>query len=159
MYAPTYNLPQLATVRHMTKGTDDLGARIREERGGRGHTVTEAAQYLEVSPRTQRAYEANESAPDARYLQRASMQGYDVAYILSGYRDRPHWRSLADEQSFTEHIIIEVLEAVAAHGLDLPPAKIARLVSLALRAGCAVEEPWPSLRLAIDELLALAKPS
>lgn len=142
----------------MSDAFDDLGARIREERELRGLTVTDAARNLEVSARTQRAYEANESAPDARYLQRAWRYGWDTAYILEGYRGAPSWSSLATENSWVEHVIVEVLDALAEHGLDLPPAKIARLVTLARRAGSVAEPPWPSLRPAIDELLALVKP-
>jgi transcriptional regulator with XRE-family HTH domain len=143
----------------MTKvADDDLGARIREERAALGHTVTDAALYLEVSPRTQRAYEANESAPDARYLQRAAYRGWDVPYILNGYRGPAAWESSATQDSWAEHVIVEVLDAVAVHGLDLPPAKIARLVTLARRAEMALLPPWPSLRQELDELLALVKP-
>jgi len=64
-----------------------IGVRLREERTRIGLVQADAAKAAGVGFSTYQGYERGERFPDAETLQRLSMQGFDVLYIVTGKRD------------------------------------------------------------------------
>lgn len=67
--------------------SEEIGARLRQQRAQAGLTQDQLAEHLGVSKRTQGNYESGASDPPASYLSiAASALGFDVLYIVSGTR-------------------------------------------------------------------------
>lgn len=66
-----------------------LGERIESERKRMKLTQEEVAAACGVVRRTQGLYEANHRHPDALYLQRADLLGFDIYFIVTGKPARP----------------------------------------------------------------------
>ncbi|MDQ0741821.1 helix-turn-helix domain-containing protein [Pseudomonas sp. W4I3] len=67
--------------------SEEIGARLRQQRAQAGLTQDQLAEHLGVSKRTQGNYESGASDPPASYLSiAASALGFDVLYIVSGIR-------------------------------------------------------------------------
>ncbi|WP_239695918.1 helix-turn-helix transcriptional regulator [Pseudomonas sp. NFPP02] len=67
--------------------SEEIGARLRQQRAQAGLTQDQLAEQLGVSKRTQGNYESGASDAPASYLSlAASTFGFDVLYIISGTR-------------------------------------------------------------------------
>ncbi|MDF3188423.1 MULTISPECIES: helix-turn-helix domain-containing protein [Pseudomonas] len=67
--------------------SEEIGARLRQQRAQAGLTQDQLAEQLGVSKRTQGNYESGASDAPASYLSMAaSALGFDVLYIVSGTR-------------------------------------------------------------------------
>nr|WP_308907891.1 helix-turn-helix transcriptional regulator [Pseudomonas canadensis] len=67
--------------------SEEIGARLRQQRAQAGLTQDQLAEHLGVSKRTQGNYESGASDPPASYLSIAGETlGFDVLYIVSGTR-------------------------------------------------------------------------
>ena len=67
--------------------SEEIGARLRQQRAQAGLTQDQIAEQLGVSKRTQGNYESGSSDAPASYLSMAaSVLGFDVLYIVSGTR-------------------------------------------------------------------------
>lgn len=66
--------------------SEEIGARLQEERKRLGLTQDQAAELLGCSKRTQAGYEAGTSEAGMVYLSRAATIGFDVLYIATATR-------------------------------------------------------------------------
>jgi Predicted transcriptional regulators len=67
--------------------SEEIGARLRQQRAQAGLTQDQIAEQLGVSKRTQGNYESGSSDAPASYLSMAaSVLGFDVLYIVTGTR-------------------------------------------------------------------------
>ena len=67
--------------------SEEIGARLRQQRAQAGLTQDQLAEHLGVSKRTQGNYESGASDAPASYLSMAaSLLGFDVLFIVSGTR-------------------------------------------------------------------------
>ena len=67
--------------------SEEIGARLRQQRAQAGLTQDQLAEQLGVSKRTQGNYESGASDPPASYLSIAGETlGFDVLYIVRGIR-------------------------------------------------------------------------
>lgn len=73
-------------VNYDGKDLSTIGGRLAGERMRIGMTVLDFALHCGVTKQTQIKYEANQNAPDSRYLLGCLGQGADVMYILTGER-------------------------------------------------------------------------
>ena len=148
-----------------------FGRRMRDERKRKSLLLKEFASLVEVSEKSQIAYENGKTPPTVSYLYRASEQGIDIEYVLTGKRsDRPEneddarflarFHQLGDRE---RHAVMQLVENLNAGAPE--PGSIAAMVDpdqLALARGATVQEsrpfrahlPLPALRRTI---LALAK--
>jgi transcriptional regulator with XRE-family HTH domain len=80
--------------------------RLKEERTRLGFSQADFAQIAGVQRRAQVNYEAGERAPDSDYLEKASLVGVDVGYLITGHR------TVLEERRFTWKEVEE-----AGHGM------------------------------------------
>jgi transcriptional regulator with XRE-family HTH domain len=75
-----------------------IGERLRELRRASGKNQTEFAAIAGVSRNAQVNYEAGKRSPDSDYMAALQAAGYDVQYVLTGYRtsDVPGAREFMD---------------------------------------------------------------
>lgn len=67
--------------------SEEIGARLREQRKENGLTQDQIAEKLGISKRTQGNYESGSSDAPAGYLSKVMQDlGFDVNYILTGQR-------------------------------------------------------------------------
>ncbi|WP_282362914.1 helix-turn-helix transcriptional regulator [Pseudomonas sp. PS01297] len=67
--------------------SEEIGARLQEERKRCSMTQNELAEALGIAKRTQANYEAGSSDATAAYLSKVATQfGFDVPYVLTGVR-------------------------------------------------------------------------
>ncbi|GAB7531586.1 hypothetical protein PS3A_40000 [Pseudomonas sp. 3A(2025)] len=78
--------------------SEQIGARLREQRTQAGLTQDQLAEKLGVSKRTQGNYESGASDAPASYLTMAMGLGFDVMYILSGVRTTMANSTLTDAE-------------------------------------------------------------
>ncbi|WP_296187933.1 helix-turn-helix domain-containing protein [Pseudomonas sp. UBA1879] len=79
--------------------SEEIGARLREQRYAAGLTQDQVAEKLGVSKRTQGNYEAGSSDATASYLCVVERElGFDVAYILSGVKKTLAADTLSQEE-------------------------------------------------------------
>lgn len=64
----------------------DFGRRLEAIRTSRSLTQDVIAKQLGVSKRSYCAYEAGETAPNAKFLAALAAMGVDIAYVLTGMR-------------------------------------------------------------------------
>lgn len=85
--------------------SEEIGARLRQQRAQAGLTQDQLAEHLGVSKRTQGNYESGASDPPASYLSiAASALGFDVLYIVSGTRTTLKAEALSEaEDSIVQH--------------------------------------------------------
>ncbi|YAV88725.1 helix-turn-helix domain-containing protein [Pseudomonas sp. CF10PS3] len=77
--------------------SEEIGARLRQQRAQAGLTQDQLAEHLGVSKRTQGNYESGASDAPASYLSMAaSMLGFDVLYIVKGVRTTLNADALSD---------------------------------------------------------------
>ena len=79
--------------------SEEIGARLRQQRAQAGLTQDQLAEHLGVSKRTQGNYESGASDPPASYLSiAASALGFDVLYIVSGTRTTLKAEALSESE-------------------------------------------------------------
>ena len=91
--------------------SEEIGARLRQQRAQAGLTQDQLAEHLGVSKRTQGNYESGASDAPASYLSlAASSLGFDVLYIVSGTRTTLN----ADALSEIEDSIVQQYRSIPA---------------------------------------------
>lgn len=91
--------------------SEEIGARLRQQRAQAGLTQDQLAEHLGVSKRTQGNYESGASDPPASYLSMASsLLGFDVLYIVNGVRTTLN----ADALSEVEDSIVQQYRSIPA---------------------------------------------
>ncbi|WP_256595064.1 helix-turn-helix domain-containing protein [Pseudomonas sp. S5D5] len=91
--------------------SEEIGARLRQQRAQAGLTQDQIAEHLGVSKRTQGNYESGASDAPASYLSMAaSLLGFDVLYIVSG----THTTLNADALSEVEDSIVQQYRSIPA---------------------------------------------
>ncbi|MHA6572735.1 helix-turn-helix domain-containing protein [Pseudomonas yamanorum] len=79
--------------------SEEIGARLRQQRAQAGLTQDQLAEQLGVSKRTQGNYESGASDPTASYLSlAASTLGFDVLYIVNGRRSTLELNALSEAE-------------------------------------------------------------
>ncbi|UXV21391.1 helix-turn-helix domain-containing protein [Pseudomonas fluorescens] len=77
--------------------SEEIGARLRQQRAQAGLTQDQLAEHLGVSKRTQGNYESGASDAPASYLSMAaSSLGFDVFYIVTGIRTTLNANALSE---------------------------------------------------------------
>lgn len=112
--------------------SEEIGARLQDERKRLGLNQDQAAALLGCSKRTQAAYEAGTSEAGMVYMSKAAAAGFDVLYIATGTRTpRPveglsvaeekvldNYRSLPEEDQASVRRLTDALaESVAHHNV------------------------------------------
>ncbi|MFL1490346.1 helix-turn-helix domain-containing protein [Pseudomonas antarctica] len=91
--------------------SEEIGARLRQQRAQAGLTQDQLAEHLGVSKRTQGNYESGASDAPASYLSMAaSSLGFDVFYIVTGIRTTLN----ADALSEVEDSIVQQYRNIPA---------------------------------------------
>lgn len=91
--------------------SEEIGARLRQQRAQAGLTQDQLAEHLGVSKRTQGNYESGASDAPASYLSMAaSTLGFDVLFIVSGTRTTLD----ADALSEVEDSIVQQYRSIPA---------------------------------------------
>jgi transcriptional regulator with XRE-family HTH domain len=85
-----------------------IGERLQLERKRLGMTQEQFAAQLDVSKRTQAAYEAGGSEPGVQYLLKAGELGLDIGFVLTG-QPTP---GAVETLSATEQRLIEQLRSL-----------------------------------------------
>ena len=117
---------------------EDIGARLREERNRLQKSQIEVGAIGGVTNKTQGLYESGVRSPDARYLQRISDAGVDVAYVVTGLRSTPAPPAAKTPDAACKagrsEVWVMVLEVAVdelnRRGLTLPGTKLVELVDL-----------------------------
>ena len=113
--------------------SEEIGARLREQRNENGLTQDQLAEKLGVSKRTQGNYESGASDAPASYLSVVARDlGFDVPYILNGVRSTlgndalnavedsliKKYRSIPDDDQKTIRRMLDAMALMEARGLN-----------------------------------------
>lgn len=109
----------------------DFSERLVEERRRLSVTQAEIAGWTKIHRKTQSAYEAGESYPDAAYLMTLLEHGFDVAYLLTGQRP-PRYGSVDSE--LLQNVFVAIEHGVAGAKRKITTAEKSKLFSLIYQA-------------------------
>lgn len=113
--------------------SEEIGARLREQRTANGLTQDQVAEKLGVSKRTQGNYESGASDAPAAYLSVVGRElGFDVPYILNGVRSTlgsdaldpiedaiiKKYRSIPEDDQKTIRRLLDAMAVMEARGLN-----------------------------------------
>ena len=113
--------------------SEEIGARLREQRSEKGLTQDQVAERLGISKRTQGNYESGASDAPASYLSVVGKDlGFDAPYILSGVRSTlgsdaldaledsiiKKYRSIPEEDQKTIRRLLDAMAVMEARGLN-----------------------------------------
>ncbi|MGH8816402.1 MAG: helix-turn-helix domain-containing protein [Achromobacter pestifer] len=114
----------------------ELFERLKEERVRLGMSQTAFGELGGVKVLAQRNYETGKRSPDANYLEKLSVNGVDVLYVVTGKRALTAQDLEADLDRYGK--AWETLEmALEAAGRDLSPAKKRKAVDALFKASKA----------------------
>lgn len=108
--------------------SENIGARLQEERKRLGLNQEQLAEKLSISKRTQAGYEAGTSDPGAFYLNKGAAElGFDVLYIVTGLRSVAvvHGLASAESQIIEQYRAIPEADQQAIHRIIGAMAELA----------------------------------
>lgn len=109
----------------------DFSERLVRERHRLSVTQAEIANWSNIHRKTQAAYEAGESYPDAAYLMALHEHGFDVSFLLTGHRP-PRYGSVDVE--LLQAVFVALERDIASSARNVTTTEKSKLFSLIYQA-------------------------